>query len=192
MSRISFTHWWLTAGLATVLWGSAACGGDLGLPPATFPNEVDTVTMFALRGTPSTAPSGYDMVDLELVRTDRGEIFDIAFDIDTTGRALIYPADALGLISGTGVQRRDQSFTDLKKAPRDDYVSDRALAVTPGTVFAARSRTASLFCSFLGALPRFGKFHVLSLDQANRSITLELLIDVNCGYLNLEPGLPTS
>ena len=132
------------------------------------------------------------MVDRELVRTDRGEIFDLAFDFDSTGQGLIYPADALGLAAGAGVQELNEAFDDLLRAPRDDYVVDSALVVKPGIVFAARSRSSSLFCSFLGALPRFGKFHVLDLNPADRSITLELLVDVNCGYLNLEPGLPTS
>ncbi len=192
MTRISFAGFCLTAGTCTVLYAASACGGDLGLPPATVVNRVDTVTMFALRGTSIASPSGYDMVDLALVRTDQGEIFDIAFDIDSLGAALIYPADALGISAGAGVQKRDQTFDELRRAPRDDYVVDSALVVTRGTVFAARSRSSSLFCSFLGALPRFGKFHVLDVNQSERTITLELLIDVNCGYLNLEPGIPTS
>jgi hypothetical protein len=33
---------------------------------------------------------------------------------------------------------------------------------------------------------------VLGVDPATRSIRLETLVDQNCGYRNLEPGLPTT
>ena len=73
-----------------------------------------------------------------------------------------------------------------------DYEIDSALLVTPGTVFLARSRSSSVLCSFLGSLARYGKFHVLDIDTGNRSVTLELLVDLNCGFRGLEPGIPTS
>jgi hypothetical protein len=41
-------------------------------------------------------------------------------------------------------------------------------------------------------LPRYGKFQVLAIDPAQRTVTLEFLIDRNCGYRGLEPGLPDS
>jgi hypothetical protein len=41
-------------------------------------------------------------------------------------------------------------------------------------------------------LPRYGKFRVLDLNIEERSVTLELLVDVNCGYRGLEPGFPSS
>jgi hypothetical protein len=67
------------------------------------------------------------------------------------------------------------------------------LAIDVGTVFLARSRSVPDGCSAItGALPRYGKFEVLSIDAAERVVTLQTLINVNCGYRQLEPGLPDS
>ncbi len=192
MKRISLPHFWLAVAASALFGGLGACGSDLGLPPATITNRVDTVTIFALRGTEILEPSGFDMIDGLLVRTDRGAVFDLAFDIDSMGRALIYPAGALKLPGIAGVQRRNETFDRLVEAPRDDYVIDSALVVTTGLVFAARSRSSSQLCVFLGSLPRYGKFHVLAIDVVERSITLELLLNLNCGFRSLEPGIPTS
>jgi hypothetical protein len=58
-------------------------------------------------------------------------------------------------------------------------------------VFVARSRVSSLYCVYV-AVPRYGKFLVLSIDPTARSITMQALVDLNCGYRGLEPGLPGS
>jgi hypothetical protein len=41
-------------------------------------------------------------------------------------------------------------------------------------------------------VPRYGKFHVLALDPTERTVTLEHLINLNCGYRSLTPGTPES
>ena len=63
------------------------------------------------------------------------------------------------------------------------------------SVFIVRSRpdagigvTACAF--FLGRLPRYGKFRVLSIDSVTRQITMEYLVNINCGYRSLEVGTP--
>jgi hypothetical protein len=58
-------------------------------------------------------------------------------------------------------------------------------------VFIGRSRNTSGNCYYLGSLPRYGKFRVVAVDVPNRTITLETLVNVNCGYRKLEPGFPT-
>jgi hypothetical protein len=180
----------LVAGVAVLV--SAACGDSLGLPPASFANIVDTTTLFALQGTPIAAPSGYNMVSLATSRTELGEPFDLAFDIDQSGRALVYPASALGLTTTAAVQITSQQFDQIDRAPVDGYQADSAIVVRPGLVFLARSRAASDFCGFLGSLPRFGKFHVLSVDAGERSVTVELLVNVNCGFRALTTGVPSN
>ncbi|MCH8935034.1 MAG: hypothetical protein IIB90_04880, partial [Gemmatimonadetes bacterium] len=53
------------------------------------------------------------------------------------------------------------------------------------------SRMTALGCVFfLGQLPRYGKFHVLELNLETRQITLENLVNVNCGFRGLESGIP--
>ena len=172
---------------------SAGCDNTLALPPATTANIIDTVTLHALQGTPINAASGFDVTLGLTARTDRqSEGFDIAFDIDDEGRALIFTTGALGLSVKSGIQMADRAFGDIVIAPLEGYELDSALVVGVDSVFIVRSRPASFGCAFfLGQLPRYGKFQVLDVSLETRQITLENLVNVNCGYRSLEFGIPT-
>ena len=185
------THFCLAASATIVVCAAVACD-DTGLLPAGFPNFVDTVTLHALKGTPISTPSAFDISVGIAVRTDQGQAFDFAFDIDSVGDAIIMPAGVLGLPAQAGLQMSDLPFEDVDDAPYDDYVADSLFTLSVGDVFIGRSRNTSGNCYYLGSLPRYGKFHVLALDMQNRTITLETLVNVNCGYRKLEPGYPTS
>lgn len=171
---------------------AAACGDSLGLIPPSVDNFVDTTTLYALQGTDVGTPSAYDIVNRTPSHTQLGEPFDFAFDIDSAGRAVLYPAALLGRETGAGLQLSDVPFDSLSRAPADGYVTDSVLPIGPDVTFVARSRSSAQLCVFLGSLPRYGKFRVLSLDPATRSVRLEVLVDLNCGYRSLEPGLPDS
>ena len=172
---------------------SAGCDNTLALPPANVANIIDTVTLHALQGTPITTASGFDMILQLAARTDRQTGgFDIAFDIDDEGRALIFTTGALGLSVKSGIQMADRAFGDIVIAPLEGYELDSALVVGVDSVFIVRSRPASFGCAFfLGQLPRYGKFQVLDVSLETRQITLENLVNVNCGYRSLESGIPT-
>ena len=171
---------------------SVACGDSTGLPPASVQNLIDTTTLFALRGTSIPSPSAYDIVFARERRTDRGEAFDFAFDIDSTGVAVILPSTVLGITTEAGVQIVEGPFDEIVTAPTDGFVSD-SLSIAVETVFVARSRAATELCSiFIGSQPRYGKFRILALDMNERTVTFEALVNVNCGSRGLEPGLPTS
>jgi hypothetical protein len=178
------------AAAAGLLTAALACGDSLSLPAATFTNVVDTVVLAALTATPIAQSSAFDVVVGEPVRTDRTNAFDFAFDIDAGGTPRIYPAGALGLPAEPGVLLTDQAFDALTSAPLEGYVTDSALVVAANTVFVIRSRTSPVQCAFSGGLPRYGKFHVLNVDLGARTVTLEMLVDLNCGYRGLEPGTP--
>lgn len=192
MIPISFRRFWLNLGAAASLTGAAGCGDSLGLPPPGIPNEVDTTTLFALTGTPIATPSAFDVVNRSRSHTDLDQPFDFAFELDAEDQARIFPAPALGAPNNAGLQLSDLAFGEVKSAPFDGYQSEQSLEVAAETVFIARSRAASQFCIFLGALPRYGKFRVLAVDPAERSITLEFLVNANCGFRGLEPGIPDS
>lgn len=172
---------------------SAGCDNTLALPAAGVPNVIDTVTLHALQATPISAASGFDVIQGLVARTDhQSGGFDIAFDIDDEGRALIFTTGALGLNQRSAVQTSNRAFGDIVIAPLEGYELDSALVVGVDSVFIVRSRPASFGCVFfLGQLPRYGKFHVLDLNLDTRQITLENLVNVNCGYRSLELGLPT-
>ena len=167
----------------------AACGDPVNLNPPSTANVVDTVQLHALRGTAVALPSGYDVPTKQTIRTDRPN-FDFAFDISDAGVALVYPAGALGLGEDPGLLVIPDTFDNVGTAPIEGYVTTSAVDVAVDVVFVVRSRPAGNGCTFTGALPRYGKFRVLSLDPVARTITLENLVNQNCGYRDLLPGLP--
>ena len=168
------------------------CGDPLGLPRPGIPNVVDTVSLYALSGTPIATPSAYRL-DLKLpVRTDQSSLFDFAFDIDTTGRARLLPTGALGLTRSSGGQVMAVPFDSIHVAPDRSYQLDSALVVDVGDVAVMHSQPAT--CSF--GIPAFfyAKLRVLAVDTTagpnGRRIDFEILVDANCGYRGLDPGLP--
>src|SRR3982751_5883122 len=82
----------------------ASCGNPFGLPSAFLSNVVDTVTLYALSGTPVNQPSGFLLYGGHRVRTDLSSQLDFAFDIDTAGRAVLLPTAVLKLPKGSGFQ----------------------------------------------------------------------------------------
>ncbi len=190
---MSFTRLMFGPVVLGVVLFTAGCDSTLALPLATMPNNVDTVTLHALQGTPINTASGFDVTLGVTARTDRpSEGFDIAFDIDDEDRALIFTRGALGLDVRSAIQTSDRAFGDIVIAPLEGYEIDSALVVGVDSVFIVRSRPASFRCAFfLGQLPRYGKFHVLDLNLETRQITLQHLVNLNCGYRSLELGIPT-
>src|SRR5205814_8544395 len=90
----------LTLAVAGVAALAAACSGTTGLPTAVFTNVVDTVSLFALDGTPITAPSAYLLQGKARVRTDQSASLDFAFNFDSLHRPVLLPTQRLGLEIG--------------------------------------------------------------------------------------------
>src|SRR6266571_4314313 len=99
---------------------TAACGNPSGLA-AYISNKPDTVTIYALSGTPVALPSGYSIPAQTAVRTDAASSFDFAFDIDTAGRALLLPTGALKLGQQSGTQISALQFDSIRIAPTSNY-----------------------------------------------------------------------
>lgn len=181
--------------LALVSGSSLACGDPLA-GTATQPNFVDTLTLYALRNTSIRLPSAFSLLDLVPVRTDTTPAFDFAVDLPTDSTVRIYPTGVLNLPSGPGLQILDRTFDDVRSAPLDGYITDDSVTVGTHQVFVVRSRSTvrSGFeaCLFFAAVPRYGKFRILAIDPIERSIVLESLVNLNCGFRGLEPGIPSS
>ena len=171
--------------------GIAAACSSTQLDPAQIDNVVDTITLGALVGTSVSVPSAYSIPDARAVRTDQTAAFDFAYNIDPTGRRMLLPLAALGLgaanSSNPGLQRSTETFTGLTNPPTNGYLTKDTLVVTVGDVFAARSRIAC----FLG-VPEYAKLEILGFDDAKRTVRFLVLANVNCGYRNLDVGIPTS
>jgi hypothetical protein len=163
-----------------------ACG-DNRLGDAFFENTVDTLTIASLEGTPVSAPSAYSIPDDRLVRPDLTTGFDFVY-LDSGGRRLLIPLDALGLggrSSNPGLQPSSTAFDALVDPPTSGYVTDDSVAVAVGDVLVARSRIACVL-----SVPQYAKLEVLSIDQVARTMTFRVVANTNCGYRQLGPGIP--
>jgi hypothetical protein len=167
------------------------CAGTQ-LAPAQQDNVVDTVTMGSLSNAALRYPSAYDITIGEAVRTDQTSSFDFVYDRDSLGRHLLFPLHALAGLGNTtgnnpGFIRWTQTFDQLTLAPTDGYLTTDTLVIAPGDILAARSR---ITC-YLG-VPQYGKLLVLSFNDTTNTVQLQILSDTNCGYKNLQVGVPTN
>ena len=175
------------AGLAALV---VACDTPLGLPAASEENTVDTVSLWSLDSTALSLPSAYQLVPKGTVRTDRSSSFDFAFDIDSLGRPVFLPTGALGLGVASGLLRQTAAFDSIKTAPTAGYVTDSAFVADSGTVAIVRSRPVT--CSFGATVFYYAKLKVLAFDPVDRRVDFEILVNANCGYRSLQPGVPHS
>jgi hypothetical protein len=166
-----------------------ACRSPQSLPPAQFVNVVDTVTLYALSGTPFTTPSAYALPGPQVVRTDQTTGFDFAFNIDTLGQPMLVPGGALGLPKDAGLLRTGSTFESITQAVTEGYILDKPLVIVVGTVAFARSRVQT--CLDGSKVSLYAKLRVLALNYGTRTITFQILVNQNCGYLGLAPGLPS-
>jgi len=170
----------------------AACNSSL-LPPATFTNVVDTVTLYALNGTALGTPSAYSIIGRLLVRTETSVAFDFAFNFDSLGQPVLLPIGAIGLsgsnpLAEPGFQVSSATFDAIDLAPVDGYVVDKPFVVAGGTVALARSRSET--CSDGSIFSLYAKLQVLAVDPTARTIQFQILSDQNCSHIGLAPGLP--
>jgi hypothetical protein len=176
------------AGLAAVL-TAAACGTATGLPAPILDNVVDTITLSALTGPLLTAPSGFSLPARSAIRTDETSLFDFAFDITPDGRPLFLPLLAMHLDGGVldpGFIPQAISFDAIQSAGLNGYNTTDSMSARPGLVYIARSR---MVCTQLQAA-EYAKMEVLAYDSLARTVTFQVMVNVNCGYRDLQPGLP--
>ena len=187
MTSFRFRAWSIPAVTGLVLL-AAACGEPFGLPVARIENVIDTVSLFALDGTPVATPSAYHIETGTAVRTDRTGTFDFAFNITAAGAPVLLPTGALGLGGGAAVQATTLAFDSILIAPGGGWLQDSSVAADSGKVVLARSRLT--VCTFGASVFYYAKLEVLRIDTAARRIDFRILVDPNCGYRGLEPGIP--
>lgn len=168
---------------------AAACSDTTGLPTANLANTVDTVSLFLLRDDSVAGPSAYVLQGAQRVRTDQSAVFDFAFDIDSvTQRWALKPTKPLHLGTLSSMQRGKAAFDSIKVAPTGGWVYDSAFVVDSGSVLLVRSRPITCLTGITVSL--YAKLEVLKLDPAARRLDFQILVDQNCGYRGLQPGLP--
>ena len=172
-----------------VLW-AAACSDSTGLPAATISNVERADTLYSLIGTPVATPSGYALDGGRRIRTDQSDAFDFAYNVEPDGRRVFIPRAALGIdptnTVNPGFQARTETFEAIR-APSNSYVTDQVVPIAIGDRYVVRSRVT---CTV--GVPKYAKLEIVSFDDVAKTVSFRILIDDNCGFRGLEPGLPNS
>jgi hypothetical protein len=168
-----------------------ACG-SLTRPKAQAGNATDTITVYALNGTPVDAPSGLWLFGQQAVVINSSFSFDLALDLDSQGQMTLYTvrfvAGALSAAHSVGMQRMGTDFDALLKAPSSGYVTDSLFTANVGDVFAIQTSdaTACGFSVFSNVI--YAKVQVLAVDPVARTMRTRFTVDPNCGFFSLIPS----
>lgn len=172
----------------------SACSDPAGLK-ASLLNSVDTLSVFALSGTPPNYPSGIAFLSRQPVHVDGFANFDVAFDINADGNPVIYPVK-LVVASGArpvAMLKITASFETVVEAPKTGYQADSALVLLAGetvVVQSAHNGSADL-CQFAFNPNIYAKLAVDSVKLDSRTVYLRMGLDPNCGFRSFADGLPT-
>lgn len=183
------------AGLLLVAAAAAAvasCNDPLRLP-TQYGNASQPFTVYALSGTDLSAPAGLAFATRSIVRVDGGFAFDLAFDINRDGAAVILPVGLVGTPIGgaplIGLQRSKTPYDQLTAAPTGGYVFDSTMVMPAGQTVAIQAQQAICMGYLVPYI--YAKLTVDSVNLADRSIHGRALININCGSRELTPGIPT-
>jgi hypothetical protein len=170
---------------------AAACGDPFGLPRPSASNVIDTVSLYALSGTPPRTPSGYDLSRRATVLVEDGAAFDFAIDLDSAGRPVLKPTGALKLGRSSGVQATTLPFDSIRIAPTGGFQLDSAVTLDVGGSAIVHSNPTGCNIALTAAYYFYAKLQILAVDMATRKIDFQILVDTNCGYRGLDLGLPS-
>lgn len=177
--------------------GLNACGDPTSVK-ANLLTSVDSLQVFALSGTPPSSPSGISILARQPVRVDGNANFDVAFDIDQSGKAVVYPVALVVSVPGgtrsVGMQKLAADFNLVAAAPKDGYQADSGFTMVPGetVVIQSQHNFSGDLCQFALNPNLFAKFSVDSVNLASRTVFLRMGLDPNCGFRSFAEGIPTS
>jgi hypothetical protein len=189
----------VVAALAVV---AIACG-DPTKPKATSINALSSYSLSAFTGAPAnaaTAISFFGGVGTAAgpVHADSRFAFDVAFDLDSVGRAVIYPVRTVGSglagsLKRVGLQVVPGTFDALTIAPATGYDTLAVQTVAPGAVLAVELLDNNFCLYSLGGQTLYAKLVVDSVKLGTRQLFARSVVDPNCGYRSVVPdSLPTS
>lgn len=180
----------LLVALAIVL-PAAACEDPFKLT-ATRTNTDVSLEAWAISGTSPTLPSVLLVPVSTMTRPDAAGSFDLAFDIDANGRAVVLPVGSIVLaLAGQrqiGFLRSSQAYDAILEAPRNGWTNDSTLVLSAGDIFLVRVETA--FCQFDFRREVYAKFRIDSILPAERRMRIAGRINPNCGFRSLQTGVP--
>ena len=171
-----------------------ACG-DSKLLQASLPTVQDAYILFALTGTPAAYPSGLNTYVRSAVRVDGNANFDVAFDIDSAGRAVLYPVQkivsSLSSARHVGLRKVSGTFENVTIAPSGTYADSTIVASEGDIVVVQAARNgAGDACQYDISPYIYTKMLVDSIAVDTRTIVLQTVLDPNCGFRSFESGIP--
>ncbi|MBA3657384.1 MAG: hypothetical protein H0W69_08540 [Gemmatimonadaceae bacterium] len=172
-----------------------ACSDSLGLK-ATTGTATDSFTVYALTGTPATFPSTYIAAGRSVGVIDGTGNFDVAFDINSDGKVVIYPmrlvVSPITVFRDVGLLKGIGTFDAIERAPSIGYLTDKSVVLVPGEVAILQTarNTGNDVCLY-GISPYiFAKIGIDSIDLRNRSIFFKATVNPNCGFHSFKAGIP--
>jgi hypothetical protein len=176
--------------VAALAFTAIACG-DPTIPKATFASTLRTYELYAFTGAPSHAATAISFI-AGSVRADAGFTFDVALDLDSSGKTVVYPVRALagglaGNLKRVGLQPVAGPFESVREVPSTGYDTLGAKTVAPGAVLAVELQDLSQ-CQFsIGGFYLYGKMVVDSVKPTPNRIFGRFVLDPNCGYRQVIP-----
>ncbi len=163
---------------------------------AQLPTVLDVFTVFALTGTPAAYPSGLNTYVRSAVRVDGNANFDVAFDIDAQGNAIVYPVQKIvnSLTSSrrVGLRKVTGNFDEITIAPTGKYADSTIVASQGDIVIVQSIRNGSGdVCQFDISPYIYAKLKIDSIAVDSRTLVVQSLLDPNCGFRSFESGIPT-
>jgi hypothetical protein len=182
-----------------------ACGGaDPFAAQATFETQLVGFQVYPLSTAPSALPAAISLYSFTsvrpIVRTNQTLNFDVAVDLDASGKVRLLPPKLVVAPNGASLSTGMQivggtTFDTFTRAPTSGYQFDSATVVTPGQVVVVQTQGAgptSAVCAT--TVPMYAKLVVDSVVATNgsRLIYMRARVDQNCGFRSLAEGLPSS
>lgn len=184
----------IAALIAAVVAVAALACGNFTAVPASLPTLTDSGTVYALNGAPPGAPTALQFFSGQLVPADANFLFDVAFDIDSTGKVVYMPqrvvASALAQSHSVGLRTVPDSFEAVMSAPKTGYRADTSLVTSRNVVVVAQSSDVNTCGVSLTGSSLYAKIVVTSVDRATRQLKVRFTVDPNCGFVSFAPGIP--
>ena len=185
--------------VATGMGGATACDDPFGLK-ATIATATDTLVAFAMTGTSTAFPSGFNAATGAVVRVLPDIAFDVAFDVTADSKIRVIPArlisatrNSFGSISATqqvGLIAPTGTFESITKAPASGFKRDSVVVVSAGQPVVLEVNSDA--CQFSLANLIYAKLVVDSINTTSRQIFFRATRDPNCGFRSFLPGVPKS
>ena len=164
---------------------------------AQLPTSQDVFTLFALSGTPPAYPSGLNTYGRTPTRVDGNASFDVAFDLNADGNAILYPVklivSSIGGDRPVGLRKVPGTFDQITEAPTGTYQTDSAVVAANGEIVVVQANRgiSGDVCAFNISPYIYTKILVDSIDTAAHTITIQTVVDPNCGFRSFAAGIPS-